>query len=371
MASPAPNTRAASSKITGEQVLFLNRQIASMARLNMPLSKGLKILAREVTDANFARMIDQIRNDLDEGRTLHDALARYPASFSKVYLEILKAGESTGNLAVILDELAAYSETMLRVRDKIVDSLTYPLVMTGVTLAFLLLFVFAAVPTLREAFDPTVQAAGVPGSPAAQEVPLVARTMYTFSDILHNPVLAPLILIGLIVAGWALLRFLNSQREAYDQVMFRLPIFGPLFHKATLLKVCRTLRDLLSNGVSMVQSLRLAGNIIGHNIVRDKLTKITEGVEQGESFGKYLGGDKPAVFPDTIVWKLQIAEEKGIVEQALGEVSDDLERQIDSVATRISKLMGPFIMLFLCVIVGLVAASFYLPMFQALSSSSM
>ncbi len=371
MASPAADTRASSTKITGEQVLFLNRQIASMARLNMPLSKGLTILAREVTDANFSRMINQIRNDLDEGKTLHDALARYPASFSRVYLEILKAGESTGNLAVILDELAAYSETMLRVRDKIVDSLTYPLVMTGVTFGFLLLFIFAAVPTLREIFDPTLQAAGPVGSPVVPDVPWVARLIYSLSDILHHPVFAPLILVVVVALGWGLLRFLRSQREAYDQVMFRLPIFGPLFHKATLLKVCRTLRDLLSNGVSMVQSLRLAGNIIGQNVVRDKLTQITEGVEQGESFGKYLGGDKPNVFPDTIVWKLQIAEEKGIVEQALGEVSDDLERQINSVATRISKLMGPFIMLFLCVVVGFVAASFYLPMFEALSKGSM
>lgn len=360
--SPAP------LHISGEQVLFLNRQIASMARLNMPLSKGLKILAREVTDPNFSQLIDKVRSDLDEGSTLFDALSKYPDSFSKVYLEILKTGETTGNLAVILDELANYSETMLRVRDKIGDSLTYPLAMTSVTGAFLLLFVYAAVPTLRSVFDPAMMAQQglIKNAATNREPPFVAQIVYSFSDILHDPLWAPLILLAIGAGIFFLVRFLRSQRDAYDQVMFQLPIFGPLFHKATLLKACRTLRDLLSNGVSMVQSLRMASNITGNNIVRDKLIQITKGVEQGESFGKYLGGDKPAVFPDTIVWKLQIAEEKGIVEQALGEVSDELERQIDSVATRIAKLMGPFIMFFLCIVVGLVAASFYLPMFESL-----
>ncbi len=358
MASPEPQKL----KITGEQMLFLNRQIASMARLNMPLSKGLTILGREVTDPNFAKMIDQIRADLDEGKTLHDALARYPDSFSKVYLEILKAGETTGNLAVILDELAAYSETMLRVRDRIVDSLTYPMVMGSVTVGFLLLFTYIAVPALRQILSQATSAGG------QRELPLITRMVYGLSDVLQHPVLAPVLLVALVAAGYGILRFLRTQREAYDQIMFRLPIFGPLFHKATLLKVCRTLRDLLSNGVSMVQSLKLATNIIGDNVVKEKLEKITAGVEQGESFGKYLGGDKPAVFPDTIVWKLQIAEEKGIVERALGEVSNDLERQIDSVATRVSKLMGPIIMLILCVVVGLVAVSFYMPLFEAMGS---
>src|SRR5256885_1470249 len=111
-------------RISPDQLLFFNRQLASMARLNMPLAKGLRILAREVDDPEFKGLLETIQRDLDEGVPLQNALMKHPDTFSTLYVEILKAGETTGNLAVILDELTASNESMIRTKNRIRDAIT-------------------------------------------------------------------------------------------------------------------------------------------------------------------------------------------------------------------------------------------------------
>ncbi|HVY62236.1 MAG TPA: type II secretion system F family protein, partial [Planctomycetota bacterium] len=108
-------------KLNPKQLAFFNRQLASMARLNMPLAKGLKIMAREVNEPQFRRLIESVQRDLEEGKSLQEALGKYPESFGAIYIELLRAGETTGNLAVILEELTRYNETLARIRTRLRD----------------------------------------------------------------------------------------------------------------------------------------------------------------------------------------------------------------------------------------------------------
>src|SRR3954447_3409188 len=137
---PPPSEVTRPYRISADQLLFFNRQLASMARLNMPLAKGLRILAREVDDPEFKGLLESIQRDLDEGVPLQNALMKHPETFSTLYVEILRAGETTGNLAVILDELTQYSEAMLRVKNRIREAILYPLVIMCVVFGFTLFF---------------------------------------------------------------------------------------------------------------------------------------------------------------------------------------------------------------------------------------
>ena len=145
---PEPST--SPIRLKAEDVLFFNRQLASMARLNMPIAKGLRVLARDVSDSAFRQLIEAVQQDLDEGRSLQEALARHPESFSPLHLEIVKAGEATGNLAVILDELNAHTESIQRVKARILESVLYPAVISAAILMFVAFFLLFVAPPFEE-----------------------------------------------------------------------------------------------------------------------------------------------------------------------------------------------------------------------------
>jgi type IV pilus assembly protein PilC len=351
-------------KLNAKQLAFFNRQLASMARLNMPLAKGLRIMAREVSDGHFRGLIESVQHDLEEGRTLQDALAKYPESFSEIYIELLRAGESTGNLAVILDELTRYTETLARVRTRLRDAMLYPAVVVVLTVAFVLCFFWFIIPNFKGLYESAgLIRVEVPaeGPKAAYETysPLLGgptRALFMISDTLRNPLT---VVFGLLFGGGFIFYLAAKLRrgwETYADYMFRMPLFGDLIRMATLLKVTRTMRDLLVNGVSMVNALKLTARVSGQNRVRKKLDDIRAAVEEGGSFSKSLQGE---VFPETMVWKLQMGEEKGIIEDSLGEVAAEIENDIESATSYLTAVISPLMLVGMAFILMLLMAALY------------
>jgi type II secretory pathway component PulF len=345
-------------RLTTKQLAFFNRQLASMARLNMPLTRGLKIMAREVTDLDFRQLIERVQQDLEEGKTLQEALTRHPETFTQIHLELLRAGESTGNLAVILEELTRYTDTLHRVRTRLRDAMLYPAVVAGLTVVFILFFFWFVIPQ----FEGLFAAAGklvtsTTKASAASGLPLPTRMLFLVSEILRNPLV--LVLLFPLAGAAIAYGFVKLKRgwESYDDYMFRLPLFGELIKKATLLKVTRTMRDLLLNGVSMVNALRLTARVAGNNRIRRKLELIRGAVEEGASFSKSLAGDD--VFPDTMVWKLQMGEEKGIVEESLSEISNEFELDIDATTTYLTSVISPLMLIAMSIVLMLLMAMLY------------
>ncbi|GIW72566.1 MAG: type II secretion protein F [Planctomycetota bacterium] len=359
-AAPAAGSTASSAiRLNPKQIAFFNRQLASMARLNMPIARGLKVLAQEVDEPQFRAVIESVQRDLEQGRTLQQALARFPRSFNPLYIEMLRAGEATGNLAVVLDELAAYTDLLSRVGTRLRDAVLYPLVIIGLTIGFLLLFFWFLVPQFANFYA----AAGLVQVNAAGDIldmsPQLSgnmRRMFQVSGFLTNP----LVLLfggvfGLVGVGWGWWR-LRRALEQYDDFLFRLPLFGPLIRMATLLKVTRTMRNLLLHGVSMVHSLRIAAGIAGNNRVRDALERICGAVEEGGAFSRALKND---VFPDTVIWKLQMGEEKGVLEEALEEVAKELEGDIDTATTYVTSVVSPLLLAGVSILLMLLMLTVY------------
>lgn len=362
----------ASIRLNPKQLAFFNRQLASMARLNMPLSKGLKIMAKEVSEPQFRALIESVQHDLEEGKSLEVALSRYPESFGTIYIELLRAGESTGNLAVILEELTRYTETLSRVRTRLRDAILYPLVVSILTVMFVLCFFWFLIPNFEDIFIQAglIKAHLDPADPSryidlsfalnsrgeyAMDAP--ARFLFTMSWILRNPLV---IFFGLVLGGGGIAYGVVKIRqgwETYDEYMFNIPIFGNLIKMATLLKITRTMRDLLVNGVSMVNALKLTARVAGNNRIKRKLEEIRAAVEEGRSFSKSLAGDD--VFPETMVWKLQMGEEKGIVEDALAEVATEFELDIETATTYLSSVLGPAMLLGMAFVIMILMACLY------------
>jgi type II secretory pathway component PulF len=363
-ASPPPPPFAETSRpfrISPDQLLFFNRQLASMARLNMPLAKGLRILAREVDDPEFKGLLEAIQRDLDEGVPLQNALMKHPETFSTLYVEILKAGETTGNLAVILDELTQYSEAMLRVKNRIREAILYPLVILCVVFGFTLFFLVVVAPEFRNAVDTMrMGAAEDPLNPS--KLPPITTFLFFLSDLVRTWWFSIPVLGGLAFGVYHLVQKFRYMGDRYDDFLFRLPMFGKIFHRATLMKLTRTMRDLLANGVSMVQTLRLATRVVGENRIQVKLDELQRAVEEGGSFSRNLSAGE--VFPDTMVWKLQMAEEKGVIEDALRELGSEFEAEVEEQATIITKVLSPMMLLAMAVVVFLIFLAAFVPLTQ-------
>ncbi len=355
MAERASNPSGRRISLSQEEVQFFNRQLASMARLNMPIAKGLRILARDVESANFKALIESVQQDLDEGLTLHEALSKYPDTFSDLQLQVIKAGETTGNLALILEELNAHSQSMKRIKGRVLEAITYPALISSVMFAFFIFFVRVVAPNFKTMLEERSKVMD-----GASDLPPLTQLLFAISDLVQNPLILGAVLTGAAVFVVFGVRKIIKMGDEYDDFLFGLWLFGPLFERAALMKVTRTMRDLLNNGVSMVETLRLAGNTVGKNRIQDKLTQLRLAVEEGGSFSRNLaGGD---VFPDTMVWKLQMAEEKGIVEEALEELSSEFEIAVDERTTLITKVLSPMMMIAMGGMVFLMFMACFLPL---------
>jgi type II secretory pathway component PulF len=182
--------------------------------------------------------------------------------------------------------------------------------------------------------------------------------------VIQNKLILAFIVFGGIVFAIVFVRKVSRMGEAYDEFLFRIPMFGPLFKGAALMKVTRTMRDLLQNGVSMVETLRLTSTTVGKNQIETKLNELRLAVEEGGSFSRNLAGG--GVFPDTMVWKLQMAEEKGIIEEALAELANEFEVDVDVRTTLITKLLSPMLLL----VMGGVVFLMFLACFEPLTRSA-
>lgn len=362
--SPAPGPAAAVQefRIKPDQLLFFNRQLASMARLNMPLAKGMRILAREVTDANFKGLLESIQRDLDDGVPLQNSLMKHPATFSTLYVEMMRAGETTGNFAATMDQITSYQEAMIRIKTRVRDAVLYPVVMSFVILTFTLFFLGFVAPLFEE-----MLANAATGQDRPRPLPFLTRILFVASHMVTHWsfwLLFPPVAIAL---GIVVVQKFRAMGDRYDDVLFRIPLFGHLFQRATLMKLTRTMRDYLKNGVSMVQTLRLTSRTIGANRVADKVSELLKAVEEGGSFSRNLSaGD---VFPDTMVWKLQMAEEKGVIEDALRELSSEFEAEVEEQTTLITKVLSPLLLLGMGVIVFLLFMAAFVPLTQIYSTT--
>jgi len=352
---PVPRRSRASLK--PDQMVFFNRQLASMLKLDLPIAKGMRALAREVSDPVFREVVESVRRDLEQGVTLTAALAKFPHSFPPLYIEMLRAGESTGNLAAALEQLAAYSEAMGNVKRRLATAITYPLFTASLCVVggfFFLVFVVPRFQMLVEQLAMSrIQEAGA-------NLPWVTRFVFAFSGIVREWRVSVPVFAGVVMLLYLVMRLLGRSGRNMDQLVFRLPIFGRLFQKVVLARFCRTLGELLRSGVSMVQGLSLVSGVTGNNSIRRAVEGMKRSVENGERMTARL--DEARLFPPSMVWRLKMSEQRGMVEHALLELGKEYEDDVEVSAGRIAEVLAPtFIVVVSCLVVALLL-SVYLPL---------
>ncbi len=338
-------------RVTKQDVAVMTRQLATLLKAGLPLVDCLNALAEQVENPNMEKIITQIKERVNEGSSLAAALQEFPKIFSDLYINMIDAGEASGALELVLLRLADYSENQVRISKRITGAMIYPAVITLViTVVLILLFIYV-VPKFVTIFEEM-----------QQTLPLPTVILIATSDFLRAYWF--LILLTLGVAYYILLRYKRTSKgqEAYDRFLLRIPVFGRLITLGVIIRFARTLSTLLSSGVPMLKAMDILTAVVDNRIFAKAIAAAKDSVTEGASLSQPL--KQSGIFPPIVIHMVASGEQSGQVEEMLSKVADIYEDEADILASTLTSLLEPILILGMAVIVAFIIISILLPMME-------
>lgn len=340
-----------SGKPTAKDIAFFTSQLAIMIRTSLPIMESLDLLATQTDNPIFKQALRDIERSIGEGMPMSVAFGRHPAYFDKVFISLLAAGEVSGKLDAMLARLASHLDFQLKMRQKVQSALLYPLIvtMTGVlVVCFLVMFVL---PTFKEIFEQLNVV-----------LPLPTRLLFMLSDFLRA---GWMLLAASAAAAWFSFRlWLRRPRNAtrFDHFVLSIPLVGELVRNIVLTRMLRTMGSLLESGVSILRTLDLSMASADNNVFRELLENVTRSVREGNVLSKALS-QSPHI-PPAVIGMIATGERTGCLPEVIGRVSEFYEAQTDTAIKDVFTAIEPIFIVFLGFMVGGIAVSVLLPMFE-------
>lgn len=336
-----------------DDLVVFSRQLATLVDAGIPLVGALDILSEQIEKKSFKKVIAKLRDDVEGGASLSEAMGKQARVFSTLFINMVRAGESSGNLDEILDRVAGYFEKTNALRRKVRSSLIYPtmvVIMAVLITAFLMLKI---VPTFKSIFE----SIGV-------DLPTPTRILIAFSDFMRKWFLVNLGALFALILG--LQQFVRTERGRviFDTLLLKLPLFGILIRKYAIAKFARTLSTLQKSGVSILTSLEIVAKTAGNKVVESAVLKTKTNVREGESIALPLANSK--VFPPMVTRMIAVGEQTGKLEVMLAKVADFYEDEVDNAVAGLTSLIEPLIIAFLGIVIGSIVVSMFLPIIKLL-----
>jgi type IV pilus assembly protein PilC len=341
-------------KVKPREVITFTHHLSTVLSAGIPILQGLEDLVEQTPDARFRRIVTEIRSDVQGGLRLSEALMRHPKAFSELYVNILKAGEATGELDKILYELATFLEWQEEMKGNIKQATTYPLVLFSaivLLVGFLFAFVFPK-------FTKILLELNVP-------LPLPTLIVIAVSNFLKNNWYLILIGIAAVVATLKIIARFPWGRMALDSFKLRIPIFGELIRKIALSRFSHFMALLFKAGVDIIQSLAVVEKVVGNEVVARVIRNAREQVRTGRHLSEPLKRSKH--FPPLVIRMVEIGEVSGELDKSLEKVSQYYDREIPATIKRVFAIAEPVLLIFLASMVLLVALSMYLPLYNSMA----
>ncbi len=339
-------------------ITIFSRQFATVINAGLPVVQSLAILQRQSDKQGLRDALKNVREDVETGLQLSDALAKHPRLFNKLYIYLVRAGEVSGNLDGILDRIAAYMEKQAALRGKIKTALTYPTVVLVIALAVTWFLLTGIVPQFASILD---QLGG--------DLPVITRALIVISDFLRFQWYFLIGIIVLLIVGITLFYRTPQGRRTIDGLMLRTPVLGTLVQKSAIASFSNTFGLLLRSGVNIMESIEITKGTAGNAIVEDILDETKDNVQRGEQISTTLI-KYPHVFPPMVSSMIAIGEETGAVDSMLQKVAEFYEREVDEAVDSLTAALEPMLIVFLGVIVGFIVAGMFLPMFSIIGQLS-
>lgn len=341
-------------KVKAKELAVFTRQFSVMIDAGLPLVQCLDILAEQQQNAFFKDVLRQVRQNVEEGSTLHAAMEKHPKVFDGLYSHMVEAGETGGVLDLILQRLATLIEKVVKLKRSIVSASIYPAAVILVAIAAVAVIMIVVIPQFEQIF------LGLLGP--GEALPLPTRIVMAISGFLAGwGGLALLVAIIGTSVGVAAYYKTPKGRWQIDSLMLKLPIFGSILRKIAVARFSRILSTLLSSGVPILQSLDITAKTAGNVIIEDAIMKIRAGVERGENFVEPLKATD--VFPHMVGQMVGVGEQTGALDAMLGKIADFYEDEVDTAIADLLAMIEPALIAFLGVTIGSIVISMYLPLF--------
>ncbi|MFN2488490.1 MAG: type II secretion system F family protein [Actinomycetota bacterium] len=334
-----------------KDLAIFSRQFATMINSGLSLLRSLIILAEQSENPTLGKAISALRDDIERGSSLSAAMSKHPKVFSKLYVSLVKAGETGGQLDVVLVRVAETLEADYKLRQKVKSAMTYPVIVTAISIMLLIVMLIFVVPTFAAMFKDL-----------GGELPLPTKVLVFASN--QAKIIVP-IMVALSIGGFITYKKLRLSNNEFllrtDQIKLRLPVFGGLFQKIALSRFSRTLSLLLRAGVPVLQALDIVAATTGNEVLGRAALDVKDSVRGGESMSSPL--EKHGVFPPMVVQMISVGEDTGALDAMLDKIGDFYDQEVESTTESLTALIEPLMIAGLGGLVGGMVIALYMPMF--------
>jgi general secretion pathway protein F len=327
------------------------RQMGTLLASGIPLAETLKAMIEQAEQRSTETMFREIRERINQGASLADALAEHPYMFGELYVNMVRAGEATGNVDVVLRRLADYLQSQRALRRKIVSALTYPVMMIGIGMIVVSILMTVVVPKITQML-----------LDQGQTLPGPTRVLIFVSDLFKNWWWAAGLLLALIFFVLERIYKTDRGRLYLDRLVLKIPVLGDLMRKQAVARFTRTLSTLLQSGVPAVNSLEITRKVVGNRVLADATETIRVRILEGTDIATPL--KQTGAFPALVGYMVQVGEQSGELEQMLDRVAIAYDEEIDIATERMTAVIEPIMIIFLAVVVGYIVVSIVLPILQ-------
>jgi type IV pilus assembly protein PilC len=341
-------------KVTEKDVVVFARIFATMINAGLPLMQCLDILSAQEQNKTFAKVIKSMKDEIESGSTLTDALKKYPRIFDQLFVNLVAAGESGGILDVILQRLSNYMEKAMKLKSKVKGAMTYPISVLFISFGVIALLLLKVIPVFQKMFEGMGSA--LPGPTQF----LVDASQFTQHYFLHA-------LIGIAGLVYAFRAYYKTEKGtlAVDAFILKTPVFGPLLKKVAVAKFTRTLSTMMSSGVPIMEGLDIVSKTAGNKIIENAIMATRKSIGEGKTIAEPLL--ETDIFPPMVVQMIAVGEATGALDTMLSKIADFYDDEVDAAVNAMTALLEPFMMVFLGGVVGGMIIAMYLPIFKMAS----
>jgi general secretion pathway protein F len=347
-----------SGGVKQRHLVLMVRQMATLIKARIPLDDALAALVEQTEDSRLKGVMSQVRESVNEGKSLADSLKMFPRVFDPIFVSMIRVGEVSGNLDLVLKRLADFTEAQQTLRNKVIGAMTYPAVISVAGIG-IVIFLFAfAVPKITEVFN---------GSKVP--LPTITVVMIAISDFVSTQWL--LIILSMI-GSFFLFKWYTSTtkgRDWWDGFSLKIPVFGKLKRMIAVSRFARTLSTMIGSGVQLLDAIDIVKDVVDNAVIRRALIQSRESISEGHTIAGPLKAS--GQFPPILTHMIAVGEKTGELEEMLNVVSDAYDSQVDTAINSMTRLLEPLMIIFMGGLIALVALSIFLPMLQLNNLASM
>ena len=332
-------------------VILFARQFSTMIDAGLPIIQCLDILYSQQANATFKKMLKEIKESVEGGATLAEALKKFPKQFDNLFVNMIAAGEAGGILDAILRRLAAYMEKAAKLKAQVKGAMTYPVVTLIIAVLVLAVILVFVIPVFEEMF-----------ADFGGELPMPTKIVVAMSDMVKSKIIY--IVVGLVLFIIAFKKFYGTEkgREIADKMILKVPVFGDLLRKVAVAKFTRTMGTMLASGVAILEALDIVAKTAGNKTVEKAVYNVRKGISEGRTMADPL--TQRGVFPSMVCQMISVGESTGALDAMLEKIADFYDEEVDQAVENLTALIEPFMLVFLGVTIGGLVIAMYLPIFK-------